>query len=31
VPSNSELAALAADITGIQSTLQNIVSIPQDT
>ncbi len=29
VPSNSELTALASDITDIQSTLQNIVSAPQ--
>lgn len=29
VPSNSELAALASDITDIQSSLQNIVSVPQ--
>jgi hypothetical protein len=29
VPSNSELAALASDISGIQATLQKFVSIPQ--
>jgi hypothetical protein len=29
VPSNSELADLASDITDIQATLQNIVSAPQ--
>jgi hypothetical protein len=29
VPSNSELAALAGDITGLQASLQNIVSVPQ--
>jgi hypothetical protein len=29
VPSNSELAALANDITGLQANLQNIVSVPQ--
>ncbi len=29
VPSNSELAALALDITGIQSALQNIAAAPQ--
>lgn len=29
VPSNSELTALASDISDIQSTLQNIVSTPQ--
>jgi hypothetical protein len=29
VPSNSELAALASDISGLQANLQNIVSMPQ--
>jgi len=29
VPSNSELAALASDISGLQASLQNIVSMPQ--
>jgi hypothetical protein len=29
VPSNSELAALASDISGLQANLQNIVSTPQ--